>query len=111
MSKGVFDRLREQGEGLVARVSAELMQNPQFMKALSAAWAGKARLDEGVGRALKQLNIPTRTEFKKALSRIDALERQVEALKAAAAPPTTEPAPKKKAAPRRRKPAPAASQA
>lgn len=104
MSKGVFDRLREQGEGLVARVSTELMQNPQFMKALSAAWAGKAKLDEGVGRALKQLNIPTRSEFKKALSRIEALERQVEALKAAAAPPAPASAPKKPA-PRRRKPA------
>lgn len=103
MSKGVFDRLREQGEGLVARVSAELMQNPQFMKALSAAWAGKAKLDEGVGRALKQIDIPSRSEFKKALSRIEALERQVEALKAAAAPPPA-PAPKKPA-PRRRKPA------
>ncbi|MCM2256277.1 MAG: phasin family protein [Vicinamibacteria bacterium] len=102
MSKGVFDRLREQGEGLVARVSTELMQNPQFMKALSAAWAGKAKLDEGVGRALKQIEIPTRSEFKKAVSRIEALERQVEALKAAAAPPP--PAPKKPA-PRRRKPA------
>ena len=105
MSKGVFDRLREQGEGLVARVSAELMQNPQFMKALSAAWAGKAKLDEGVGRALKQLNIPTRSEFKKALSRIEALERQVEALKVAAVPPPP-PAPvAKKPAPRRRRPA------
>lgn len=103
MSRGVFDRLLEQGEGLVARVSAELMQNPQFMKALSAAWAGKAKLDEGVGRALKQIDIPTRSEFKKALSRIEALERQVEALKTAAAPPAA-PAPKKPA-PRRRKPA------
>lgn len=109
MSKGVFDRLREQGEGLVARVSAELMQNPQFMKALSAAWAGKAKLDEGVGRALKQIDIPTRSEFKKAVSRIEALERQVEALTAAAVPPAAAPA-ASKPAPRRRKP-PAAAEA
>jgi polyhydroxyalkanoate synthesis regulator phasin len=42
---------------------------------------GKEKLDTAVGRALKQMNIPTRSEFKKALSRIEALEREVAGLK------------------------------
>ncbi len=46
-------------------------------------------------RALKQMNIPTRTEFKKALHRIEALEHEVQALKAKVDT-------KRKAAPRKR---------
>ena len=38
--------------------------------------------DEAVARALRNMNIPTRTEFKKAVRRIDALEAEVADLKA-----------------------------
>jgi polyhydroxyalkanoate synthesis regulator phasin len=49
---------------------------------MQAAWQGKEKLDQAVGRVLKQMNIPTRTEFKKALRRIEVLEQEVAALKA-----------------------------
>jgi hypothetical protein len=62
------------------------MQSPQFVKALQGALRGKALLDQAVGRALKGMNIPTRTEFKRALGRIEHLEAEVAALKARPAP-------------------------
>jgi polyhydroxyalkanoate synthesis regulator phasin len=82
----VFDRLKAKGEQVFAQVSGELMKNPQFVKAMQAAWQGKERLDEAAARALKTMNIPTRTEFKKALRRIEALESELQALKAASKP-------------------------
>ncbi|MBI3932804.1 MAG: hypothetical protein HY317_05255 [Acidobacteria bacterium] len=100
----VFDRLKARGEEVLTQVSAELMQNPHFLKALQAAMLGKEKLDQAVARVLKQMNIPTRTEFKKALHRIEALEREVAALKA-----KPKRAPRKKAAgPAEQAPAPPA---
>lgn len=85
--QSVFDRLKARGEEVLTQISGELMSNPGFMKAMETAWQGKARLDQAVARVLKTMNIPTRTEFKKALRRIDALEVEVASLKAAQARP------------------------
>jgi len=79
---GIFDRLKAKGEAVFAQVSKELMANPHFMKAMGGALEGKAKFDHAVGRALRTMNIPTRSEFKKALARIEALEAEVGRLKA-----------------------------
>jgi len=101
----VFDRLRARGEEVLTQVSNDLMSNPQFVKALQAAMRGKEKLDAAAARALKTMNVPTRSEFKRALSRIETLEEQLAALKtktasrpAKAAAPKKAPA--KKAGPR-----------
>jgi hypothetical protein len=73
----IFSRLRARGEEFFKQVSNELMKNPQFVSAMQTATWGKEKLDEAVGEALKAMNVPTRTEFKRALDRIEALERQV----------------------------------
>jgi polyhydroxyalkanoate synthesis regulator phasin len=78
----VFDLLKARGEEVLNQVSTELMSNKHFMKALQAAMQGKEKLDQAAARALKQMNIPTRTEFKKAVRRIEALEHELAALKA-----------------------------
>ena len=75
-AKGVFEALRARGGQVLAQVSAELMESPHFARAMEGALRGKQRLDEAVGRVLKNMNIPTRTEFKRALGRIEALERE-----------------------------------
>jgi hypothetical protein len=80
--KGLFDRLKERGDEMLAQVSGELMQNPHFMRAMEGALRGKQKIDEGVARALKSMNIPTRSEFKKALVRIEALEHELLSAKA-----------------------------
>jgi hypothetical protein len=97
--RGVFDFLRSRGERFVNQVSAELMKNPQFLRALQGAWKGKEMMDQAAGRAIKAMNIPTRTEFKRALARIEALEHELAELRRATAEAAKPPRP---AAPRRR---------
>jgi hypothetical protein len=89
----LLERLKARGEEVFGQVSRELLANPQFMKALEGALRGKQKLEEAVGHALKTMNVPTRNELRKALARIEALEREVVALKAK---------PKPRARPRRR---------
>jgi hypothetical protein len=74
----ILGRIRARGEEFFNQVSSELMKNPQFVSAMQAAVAGKEKLDEAVARALKTMNIPTRTEFERALERIAAVEQQVQ---------------------------------
>jgi polyhydroxyalkanoate synthesis regulator phasin len=86
----VFDRWRARGEAVFNQVSEELMKNPSFVKAMQAAMKGKERVDVAVGRALKAMNVPTRSEFRRAVARIEALEREVAALKTERAVPRRE---------------------
>jgi polyhydroxyalkanoate synthesis regulator phasin len=82
IDKDLIDRLRTRGEEMFTQVSAELMSNPRFMRAMEGAMRGKEAAEDTAARAIKSMNIPTRTEFKKALKRIDALERNVATLDA-----------------------------
>lgn len=75
--KGMFDFLRTRGEELVSKVSNELMNNKQFMQAIQTAYRGKQKVDGAVGQALRTMNVPSRTEFKRALARIEALELEL----------------------------------
>jgi polyhydroxyalkanoate synthesis regulator phasin len=93
--ENVFDRWRARGEAVFNQVSEELMKNPNFIKAMQAATRGKEKVDVAVGQALKAMNVPTRSEFRRAVARIDALERELAALKAEPEAPVLE---------RRRKP-------
>jgi polyhydroxyalkanoate synthesis regulator phasin len=81
IDRGLLDRIRARGEEVLTQVSAELTSNPRFMKAVEGALRGKDKVEAVVGRALKQMNLPTRTELKRALARIDTLEREVASLK------------------------------
>ena len=103
--RSVFDQLKATGEELFGQVSGELLANPRFMKAMEKAWQGKQHVDKAVAKALKNMNIPTRSEFKRALARIDRLEREVaglkEQLKKVASPKA---APRKRTARRRAAP-------
>lgn len=80
--ESLIGRLKARGEEMFTQASAQLMQNPQFVKAMQGALKGKQRLDEAAARALKQMNIPTRSEFKKAVARIESLERELGELRA-----------------------------
>ena len=83
--KGLFERLKdlkERGDEMLTQISGELMQNPHFMKAMEGAMRGKQKLDAAAAQALRGMNIPTRSEFKRALSRVESLEHEVETLKA-----------------------------
>jgi hypothetical protein len=87
----VFQRLRARGEAMFTQISAELLESPRFAKALEHAMRGKAIFDQAAARALKTMNVPTRTEFKRAVRRIESLEAEIAALKAASAARTRRP--------------------
>ena len=102
VDRGLLDRIRTRGEEVLTQVSGELMSNPRFMKAMEGAMRGREKLEEAVGQALKQMNVPTRSELKRAVSRIETLERELAALKARA---RSRPAAPRKPSPRKPKPA------
>ena len=79
--KGLLDRLKARGEEVFTKISGELMSNPHFMKAMEGAMRGKQKLDQAVGRALKSMNMPTRSELKRAIGRLESLEQEVAGLK------------------------------
>ena len=60
VDRGLLDRLRSRGEEVLTQASAELMSNPRFLKAMEGAMRGKERIEEAVGQALEQMNVPTR---------------------------------------------------
>jgi polyhydroxyalkanoate synthesis regulator phasin len=87
IDKELIGRLRARGEEVFTQVSAELMQNPRFMKAMEGAMRGKEKVEDVVRQVLKKADIPTRTEFNKALARIDTLEDELATLKKKGASP------------------------
>jgi hypothetical protein len=83
IDRDLIDRLKTRGEEVFTQLSAELMSNPRFVKAMEGAMKGKAAAEDAAAHAIKTMNIPTRTEYRKALKRIDALESEVGELRAA----------------------------
>ena len=99
--KDVFDLLKK-GGAAIADVSQGLMKNPAFVAAVATAYRGKEKVNDAVGHALKTMNVPTRSEFKRAVARIEALERELaDRGREQAAPPT--PTAKRRPAARRKK--------
>ena len=82
--KGLLGKLKERGEEVLTQLSGELMSNRHFVKAMEGAMRGKQKLDEAAARTLKSMNVPTRTEFKKAVARIELLEEELAAMRARA---------------------------
>jgi hypothetical protein len=78
----IFDELKARGEEFFTRMSGELMSNPNFTRAMQAAWWGKEKLDQAVAQALKGMRIPTRDEFDRVLRRVEQLADEVDRLKA-----------------------------
>ena len=78
--KTIFDELRARGNEFFTRMSSELMSNPNFTRAMQAAWWTKEKADQAVAQALRSMRIPTREEFERALWRIEQLETEVDRL-------------------------------
>lgn len=105
--KDMFEFLRSKGTALVTQVSDELLSNPKVLRAVETAYRGKERLNGAVGQALKTMNVPSRSEFKRAVARIEALERELADGKRGAEPPAARP--RRRPAARRKKTPPADS--
>ena len=83
IDRGLLDRIKARGEEVVTQISADLMSNPRFVKAIESAMRGKEKIEEAAGQALRRMNLPAGGELRRALARIEVLEREVAALKAA----------------------------
>jgi len=81
IDRGLLDKIRSRGEEVLTQLSGELMANPRFMKAMEGAVKGREKLEEAAASALKQMNVPTRSELKRATARIETLEREVAELR------------------------------
>jgi hypothetical protein len=91
-ARSIFEKLKERGEEVLSQISDEVVNSPYFHRAMEGVMKGRDQLNQAAAQALKQMNIPTRSEFKKAMSRIDSLEQELNQMKAekaaaAAAPP------------------------
>lgn len=75
--RGMFDFIRARGEEFLTQISNELMNDPRFIRAMQTAMRGKEWVDQAVAQALRTMNVPTRTEFKRAVARIETLEREL----------------------------------
>lgn len=81
IDRGLLDRIRSRGGEVLTQLSAELSASPRLAKAVEGAARGRDRLERAAAVALEQVNLPTRGELKRALARIDTLERELAELR------------------------------
>jgi hypothetical protein len=103
IDRNLLDKIRSRGEEVLTQLSADLMSNPGFVKAMEGAVRGREKIEQAAAAALKQMNVPSRGELKRATSRIDALEKEIAELRGRvrAGRAAAKPAARTKAAPRR----------
>jgi polyhydroxyalkanoate synthesis regulator phasin len=74
----IFQRLREMGEEQINRLLEELLSSPRFTdvlgKTVQQAMATKGRMDRNMQTILSLLNLPSRADYKKLATKIEALQ-------------------------------------
>jgi len=77
-ASNVFQRLRELGEGQVSRLMEELLSSPRFAdalgKTLQTAMETKGRVDRNMQTILSLLNLPSKADYKKLSTKVEALQ-------------------------------------
>jgi len=76
--RNLFQRLREMGEDQMNRALEELMSSPRFTdllgKTLQQALATKGTVDRNMQTILSLLNLPSKADYKKLATKIEALQ-------------------------------------
>ena len=76
--RNIFQRLRELGEGQVKSLLEEMMSSPRFAevagKTLQQAMATKGTVDRNMQTILGLLNLPSKADYKKLSTKIEALQ-------------------------------------
>lgn len=102
-TRGMFDLLRTTSSQVMSQGS-ELLKSPAFLRAVETVIRGKEMVNGAVEQTMKRMDVPTRTELKRAVARIEALERGLADRPRRAAPSRAKgraPARRKKALPTR----------
>jgi hypothetical protein len=105
----IFKRLYELGEEALGRLAADLLANPRVAEALGraiqTAFAAKLRVDRNIQNVLALLNLPSRADVSRLLTKLEAIQGslvnlnlKVDRLLASSKPPRRR-APRKKPAP------------
>ena len=76
--RSIFQRLIELGEGQVKGLLEEVMSSPRFAevagKTLQQAMATKGKVDRNMQTILGLLNLPSKADYKKLSTKIEALQ-------------------------------------
>jgi hypothetical protein len=76
--RGIFQRIVEMGEGQMKTLLEELMSSPRFAdvvgKTLQQAMATKGTVDRNMQTILGLLNVPSKADYKKLATKIEALQ-------------------------------------
>jgi hypothetical protein len=76
--RSLFQRLFEMGEERLNRLAEELLSNPRFAEAigktLQKAMETKGRVDRNMQTVLGLLNLPSKADYKKLATKIEALQ-------------------------------------
>lgn len=74
----ILKRLYGFGEERLARLAEELLSNPRFAEALSralqSAFATKGKMDRNMQTLLGLLNLPSRTDVNRLLTKLEAIQ-------------------------------------
>ena len=76
--RNLLQRLREMGEDQMGRAFEELTSSPRFTdflgSALRQAMATKGRMDRNMQTILSLLNLPSKSDYKKLSTKVEALQ-------------------------------------
>ena len=74
----LLKRLYEFGEEALAQLAQELLSNPRVAEALTAAlqrgFAAKGQIDRNMQTLLGLLNVPSRADFNRLLTKLEAIQ-------------------------------------
>ena len=74
----ILRRLYDFGEEALARLAQELLSNPRvaeaFTTALKRGFAAKGRIDRNMQTVLGLLNVPSRADFNRLLTKLEAIQ-------------------------------------
>ena len=74
----ILKRLYDFGEEALARLAQELLSNPRvaegFAAALQKGFAAKGQLDRNMQTMLGLLNVPSRADFNRLITKVEALQ-------------------------------------
>ena len=74
----ILKRLYDFGEEALARLAQELLSNPRvaeaFTTALQKGFAAKGRIDRNLQTVLGLLNLPSRADFNRLLTKLEAIQ-------------------------------------
>jgi len=88
MGDSLFDQLRARGEGFLTEVSNNIMANPAFVEILKKGVAAKEEIDKKVAEGLRAMHVVSRKDLHRLETRIETLEKELEAFRAKTAKKT-----------------------